>query len=29
MSEERIHAPELAGAKDWFNVPGPISLMAE
>ncbi len=28
MSEERIHAPELAGAKDWFNVPGPISLRA-
>jgi thiol-disulfide isomerase/thioredoxin len=22
----RIHAPDLAGAVDWFNVPGPLSL---
>jgi thiol-disulfide isomerase/thioredoxin len=23
---DRIHAPELAGAVDWLNVPGPLSL---
>jgi thiol-disulfide isomerase/thioredoxin len=25
---ERIHAPELAGALDWFNVPAPLTLGA-
>lgn len=25
-SPERIHAPELSGALDWFNVPGPLTL---
>jgi thiol-disulfide isomerase/thioredoxin len=24
----RIHAPELSGAVDWFNVPAPLSLRA-
>ena len=28
MSTERIHAPELSGATDWLNVPGPLSLRA-
>ena len=22
----RIHAPDFAGALEWFNIPGPISL---
>src|SRR6188508_10501 len=26
MTTERIHAPELAGAVDWLNVPAPLSL---
>jgi thiol-disulfide isomerase/thioredoxin len=26
VSTERIHAPELAGAVDWFNVPAPLTL---
>jgi thiol-disulfide isomerase/thioredoxin len=26
MSESRIHAPELAGGIDWFNVPKPLLL---
>ena len=25
---ERIHAPELSGALDWFNVPAPLTLGA-
>ena len=25
---ERIHAPELSGAREWFNVPQPLSLAA-
>jgi DNA-binding beta-propeller fold protein YncE len=27
-SSPRIHAPELAGAVDWLNVPAPLSLAA-
>jgi thiol-disulfide isomerase/thioredoxin len=26
MSSERIHAPELSGARDWLNVPRPLTL---
>jgi thiol-disulfide isomerase/thioredoxin len=26
MSESRIHEPELAGAREWLNVPAPLSL---
>jgi len=26
VSDVRIHAPELTGALEWFNVPGPLSL---
>ena len=26
MSSERIHAPELSGALDWFNVAAPLTL---
>ena len=25
---DRIHAPELAGALEWFNVPAPLTLKA-
>ena len=28
MTNERIHAPDLTGARDWFNVPGPLSMRA-
>jgi thiol-disulfide isomerase/thioredoxin len=28
MSTERIHAPDFAGARDWLNVPKPLSLRA-
>ena len=28
MSSPRIHAPELAGGTDWFNVSAPLSLAA-
>jgi thiol-disulfide isomerase/thioredoxin/sugar lactone lactonase YvrE len=28
MSESRIHAPDLTGGTDWFNVPKPLSLAA-
>ena len=26
MSPDRIHAPEFAGAAEWFNVPAPLTL---
>ena len=26
MSSARIHAPDLTGGTDWFNVPRPLSL---
>lgn len=28
MPDERIHAPDFAGALDWLNVPGPLTLKA-
>ena len=28
MTSPRIHAPELTGVLDWFNVPAPLSLKA-
>jgi thiol-disulfide isomerase/thioredoxin len=28
VTNERIHAPDLTGARDWFNVPGPLSIRA-
>jgi thiol-disulfide isomerase/thioredoxin len=28
MSSPRIHAPDFAGARDWLNVPAPLTLAA-
>jgi thiol-disulfide isomerase/thioredoxin len=28
MPPDRIHAPELTGGREWFNVPAPLSLKA-